>query len=184
MATLSSTERCGIRAKFWNTMPILRLRKSMQGLRGPRAITSVPSIMIWPAVGSSSRLKWRTSVDLPRARQAHDAEDLAALHVQTHIGHARPPRVELRSSTSALERPSLPGWRPAPASARSPKIFQTFSISMTVSAVVSVPGGHRSPSTPRNKERPQRPLELDAAQHCLGQRLTGQARRRPAWGCS
>jgi putative transposon-encoded protein len=32
---------------------------------GPSAMTSVPSIMILPAVGSSSRLKWRTSVDLP-----------------------------------------------------------------------------------------------------------------------
>ena len=64
-ATFSSTVRCGSSAKCWNTMPILWRRISissrvarLQQIACRRRSTS-------PAVGSISRDRQRTSVDLP-----------------------------------------------------------------------------------------------------------------------
>ncbi|MMZ67467.1 hypothetical protein D1872_300560 [compost metagenome] len=60
----SSTLRCGIRAKDWNTMLIF-LRRTWRSSRSEMAAMSSPSISTWPRVGSISRLKRRTRVDLP-----------------------------------------------------------------------------------------------------------------------
>ena len=63
-ATLSSTLRCGSRAKFWNTIPILWRRISIIS-RSPAFSRSRPSNRTSPAVGSIRRDRQRSRVDLP-----------------------------------------------------------------------------------------------------------------------
>src|SRR5690606_25099229 len=60
--TLSSTERCRYRAKFWNTKP-MRWRRARTSVSG--RVTSSPRKMICPPVGVSRRLRQRSRVDLP-----------------------------------------------------------------------------------------------------------------------
>ena len=63
-ATFSSTVRCGSRAKFWNTMPILWRRMSMSS--ASLALSrSRPSNSTSPEVGSIRRDRQRSRVDLP-----------------------------------------------------------------------------------------------------------------------
>ena len=62
--TLSATERCGNKAIFWNTIPILVDRTARSSV-SDIPFTSVPSIKTRPAVGSISRLTCRISVDFP-----------------------------------------------------------------------------------------------------------------------
>ena len=60
----SSAVRWGRRAKFWNTMPILLRLRSMSS-RSLIRRRSAPSISTEPELGSMSRERQRTSVDLP-----------------------------------------------------------------------------------------------------------------------
>ena len=64
IATLSKTDLWGIRAKFWKTIPIFWFLNFWRSCV-PKLITSVPSINIWPSVGSNNLLKCLTNVDLP-----------------------------------------------------------------------------------------------------------------------
>ena len=60
--TFLFTERCGKRLNCWNTMP----RRERTALRStPFSQMLVPSKMIWPLVGVSSRFTQRSIVDLP-----------------------------------------------------------------------------------------------------------------------
>ena len=63
-ATLSITRRCGSRPKCWNTIENLRLRRS-RSLPASAVRMSSPSNVTAPEVGSISRVRQRTSVDLP-----------------------------------------------------------------------------------------------------------------------
>ena len=63
-SVFSHTVRCGYRAKFWKTMPSLRWR-SFRSPSGGRVVTSSSSMSTRPDVGSMSRLRQRTRVDLP-----------------------------------------------------------------------------------------------------------------------
>ena len=63
-ATFSSTVWCGRRPKFWNTMPILWRRISINS-RSDTVSRSSPSSKTSPAVGSTRRDRHRTMVDLP-----------------------------------------------------------------------------------------------------------------------
>ena len=71
--TLSSTLMCGNRLKDWKTIPI---RRRIRFTSTPGAVISSPSTTIRPASIGSSRLMQRSSVDLPRARGADQADDL------------------------------------------------------------------------------------------------------------
>src|SRR3954465_14298751 len=62
--TLSMTRRCGSSPKCWNTMANLRRRSSRSRFWSAAAMFS-PSNNTSPAVGSMSRVRQRTSVDLP-----------------------------------------------------------------------------------------------------------------------
>ncbi|ABG31455.1 conserved hypothetical protein [Roseobacter denitrificans OCh 114] len=131
IATLSRTDLCGINAKFWNTIPILRFRNACNSL-DPRAITSVPSIAILPAVGSRRRLKWRTNVDLPLP----DSPMMQKISPrETERETSATPTTELNSArTSDLESP-LSRMACNAASGLAPKIFHTLEISITQSLI-------------------------------------------------
>ena len=105
---------------------------------------SSPSRSISPVVGSISRVRQRTRVDLPLPGQAHDDEDLAGLDVEGDVldgdrpavSRGRPRRSARAASASAGVGASLPsagpktfqrsrtaivGWpEPAPAVAADP----------------------------------------------------------------
>lgn len=129
MATLSRTDRCGISAKFWKTIPIFWLRKRCRA-RVPSAMTSVPSISIFPSVGSSRRLTCRTRVDLPLPDSPMTQK--ISPRVTLRLTPATPTTALNSARTSAFESPRLRIAASASAG-RSPKIFQTLEISITVS---------------------------------------------------
>ena len=60
--TLPSAVMCGYRLNDWNTMP-MRRRSRFRSVR--RSIRSVPSTVMAPLSGVSSRFRQRSSVDLP-----------------------------------------------------------------------------------------------------------------------
>ncbi len=63
-AMLSITVRCGSSPKCWNTME-KRVRRSSRSRDGDAVRMSSPLTSTLPAVGSISRVRHRTSVDLP-----------------------------------------------------------------------------------------------------------------------
>ena len=141
---LSSTRRWGSSPKFWNTIE-KRRRRSSRSRSGLAFRMSSPSRSTSPSVGSMSRVRQRTSVDLPRARQAHHDEDLAGLDVERDVLARRssPPIV----ADGLLESARTPRRRPAPARATfasaGPKTFQrsrTAIVGPPAFAVATGPG--------------------------------------------
>ena len=109
-ATLSSTLRCGSRPKFWNTMPMAWRRSSISAL--PLAWRRFCAIeQDFAALGSMSRDRQRTSVDLPEPDRSHDDEDLAGMNDRNwhrqRQEYARRSQLSQAAELSPSNRPSL-----------------------------------------------------------------------------
>lgn len=133
-ATLPRTRRCGSRPKCWNTIE-KRCRRSSRSSTAPASRMSSPCRRICPAVGSTSRVRHRMSVDLPEpdnpmttntspGRTSNETSRTAATHPVLAI--SSPPR------RSASGRPMI-------FPARGPKIFHSPLTAKTGSICCSAP---------------------------------------------
>ena len=138
-ATLSITRRCASRPKCWKIIETL-CRRSWRSSSRPAAITSCPAMSIAPAVGSISRIRVRTSVDLPEPERPITTKTSPG---QTLIDTSRTAATQPVFSRSSLRDSSASGV-PRTRWALLPKIFHTPSARMSGSPLRST----RSPFEP------------------------------------
>src|SRR5215213_5412156 len=147
-ATLSITRRCGSNPKCWNTIETL-CRRSSRSDFSLACTTSSPWNQISPAVGSISRVRHRTSVDLP--------EPDSPMTTKTSPGATEKLRSQTAATQPVLFLSSLRDMPDSSAdrgtwSALAPNTFHRLRTSITGCADPSAPGdslGRASRSVPR-----------------------------------
>ena len=132
-ATLSITRRCASRPKCWNTIET-ELRRSSRSSAAPAAETSWPAISICPAVGSISRIRVRTRVDLPEPDRPMTTNTSPG---QTSIETSRTATTQSVFSRSS-PRGRYASGEPTRRSGCGPKTFQIPEARMTGGLVQSI----------------------------------------------
>ena len=106
--------RCGSRPKCWNTIATW-LRRRSRSCRRRHAVTSSPSIATVPAVGSISRVRQRTSVDLPEPDRPITTKTSPGRDLEGDVLDAAAQPVLLRSSLRDRSASGVPmilsAWR-------------------------------------------------------------------------
>ncbi len=137
-ATLSRTVRCGSRPKCWKTMAA-RWRRRARSRVASMARTSSPSIARLPAVGSISRVRQRTRVDLPDPERpiTTKTSPLRTSKVTSRTAAVQP----VRSRSSAADRSASAEPGTFAAALSGPKTFQRPSTEKTDGAAESAGAG-------------------------------------------
>ena len=132
-STLPRMVRCGNSAKCWNTMPKL-WRRNSRSAAGAIAVTSAPRTRMVPLLGSISRFRQRSIVDLPLPDRPMTTR--ISPSATSKLTWLRPTAVPVRASTAAR---SSPASSIARASAlRSPNTLVTSCTSMSAVRFSSV----------------------------------------------